>query len=432
MKIKSYILLINLALLGAVQAHAQLVTSYAGNGVTGYIDDTGLAASFNWPINLAMDAQKNIYVTDADNNMVRKISASKSVTTFAGSGTVGITNDTGIKARLNHPLGLAIDKAGNLYVGDSKNNMIRKITPGGVVSLYAGSGLLGSANGPDSTATFNYPNGIAVDDSGYVYVADASNNMIRKISPRGTVSTLAGSGVIGLADGTGSAAMFDYPTGIAIDSNRNLYVTDETNHLIRKVTQAGVVTTYAGTGTAGNVDDTGIAASFAQPYGISIDAAQNLYVAEIGSDVIRMITPTKQVMTLAGTAGVTGLADGIKFDAEFNNPTGVIPDGTGNLYVADWNNNMIRKVVLGYTSVFSVNKLGRVAIYPNPVHDELNVPTHIGDRVVIYNVAGVKVYDATTAQLNTVIATGKFASGAYFVSLIAKNGDKGYAKFVKE
>jgi sugar lactone lactonase YvrE len=417
--------------LATIAVHAQLASTFAGTGSTGLVNDIGTNAAFNWPINIVFDMSKNLFVTDANNNVVRKITPTGSVTTFAGNGTAGVTNGVGIAARFNHPLGLAIDNVGNLYVTDARNNAIRKITPGGTVSLFAGSGLLGHADGPAATATFNYPNGITVDDSGNVYVADASNSMIRKITQAGMVSTLAGSIDSGYVDDTGAKAKFTYPSGIVADHNGNLFVADKSNNMIRKVTTAGVVTTYAGSPVAGANDDTGRAAGFASPYGITIDSSGNLYVAEIGNDLIRKITPTREVMTLMGLPGSVGAVDGTKDIATFDNPTGIALDGNGNLYVADWNNDDIRKIDLTYTAVFAPRKTASIQPFPNPAAGTVTIPAKAGDVVVIYNLIGAAIYNAPAVQDNPAIAVKDYAAGVYSVGVFAKSGTKKYGKFVK-
>ncbi|MDR3681731.1 MAG: T9SS type A sorting domain-containing protein [Flavipsychrobacter sp.] len=431
-KFKIAFLISCISLLGAMPAKAQLVTTFAGNYTTGYTDDTGTNAAFNWPISIIFDKHMNMYVADADNNMVRKIITPNTVTSFAGNGTAGITDDTGTAARFNHPLGIAIDTAGNVYVTDSKNNTIRKITPAGRVTTFAGSGLVGNNDGPGATATFNYPNGLAVDDTGNVYVADSKNNMIRKITPVGYVSTLAGNLTAGSNNDTGIKASFNYPTGVAIDKSGNLFVADETNNMIRKISPAGIVVTIAGSGIAGSADDTGIAATFSEPYGITIDSSGSLYVAEIGNDIIRQITPTRQVMTLVGLPGIIGGIDGLKDVATFDNPTGVLLDGNGNLFVADWNNNVIRKVILGYTGIFTPRKSTTILPFPNPAQDVVTIPAKQNDEVIIYNVVGVEVYKTVVAGNNAVVSMKGFSTGLYTVQTIGKDGTKKTGKFIKQ
>jgi sugar lactone lactonase YvrE len=324
-----------------------VVSTLAGSPGEGYADGTGPAAQFWYPTDMALDGSGNLYVADNDNCTIRMVTPSGAVTTLAGTpGNVGNADGTGAGAQFNYPYGVARDSAGNLYVSDQSGQTIRKITPGGVVTTLAGSpGMSGDANGTGSAATFYYPSGIAVDGSGNVYVSEERNFDIRKITPAGVVTTLAGtSGSIGSADGTGPAAQFNLPAGIAIDGSGNLYVADYGNGTIRKVTPAGVVSTVAGkAGNQGSADGTGAAAQFDAPSGIAVDANGNLYVADEKNNTIRMITPAGVVTTLGGTPTVAGYSNGTGAAALFDQPFDVVVDGSGNIYVSDASNNVIRK-----------------------------------------------------------------------------------------
>jgi len=217
---------------------------------------------------------------------------------------------------------------------------------GGVVTTLAGTagGSGGSADGTGAAASFNAPTGVAVDSSGNVYVADSENHTIRKITAAGVVSTFTGTGSVGRLDGTGSAASFRYPFGVAVDSIGNVYVADYYNSTIRKITAAGVVSTFAGTGSVGRLDGTGSAASFYYPYGVAVDSSGNVYVADTFNNTIRKITSAGVVSTLAGTAGSTGSTDDTGAAASFRYPSGVAVDSSGNVYVADQLNHTIRKI----------------------------------------------------------------------------------------
>ncbi|MCL2760314.1 MAG: IPT/TIG domain-containing protein [Desulfuromonadales bacterium] len=314
------------------------VTTLAGSGAAGtngFADGTGAAAQFNYPIGVAVDTAGNVYVADSINARIRKITSTGVVSTIAGG--------AGAVVQLWEPTGVAVDATGNVYVADMGGCRIDKITPTGVVNTLAGSGTLGFADGAGATAMFLYPYSIAVDADGNVYVADMNNNRIRKITSAGVVSTIAGSGDLGFVNGTGTAAQFWNPTGVAVDAAGNVYVADKGNNCIRKITPAGVVSTFAGSGTMGFADGAGTAAQFNQPVGVAVDATGDVYVADTVNNCIRKITPAGVVSTLAGS-GTPGFADGPLTVAQFSNPSGVAVDAAGNVYVADQINNCIRKI----------------------------------------------------------------------------------------
>jgi sugar lactone lactonase YvrE len=325
---------------------AGLVSTVAGIvGMPGSADGPAASATFYAPSSVAVDAAGIVYIADPFNNTIRKLSAGV-VSTLAGTaGVSGGADGTGAAAQFNHPSGVAVDVAGTIYVADALNHSVRRVTAGGVVTTLAGSaGVSGATDGTGSAARFNYPVGLRVDASGTIYVADNGNSTIRRVSAAGAVTTFAGAPASpGAADQTGAAASFSTPYGIAADAAGNVYVADFDNSTIRKVTPAGAVTTLAGSpGVTGSADGTGSAARFARPQGLGVDAHGTVYVADTDNYTIRAVTAAGVVSTLAGSPGVPGSFDGVGSAARFGNPTSVVVDPSGILYVAD--GGSIRKI----------------------------------------------------------------------------------------
>jgi sugar lactone lactonase YvrE len=306
------------------------VYPFSGQVQSGFKDGSGGNAQFNDPSHLAVDSSDNIYVADTNNNAIRKITPGGIVSTFAGqlSGASGSTNGIGTSASFYWPSGLAFDNSGNVYVADFRNDLIRMITPAGMVSTVAAA---------------QNPTGLAVDSVGNIYVADVFDCLICKIS-NGILTTLAGSGISGYKDGTGTAAEFFNPQDLCVDPVGNVYVADGNNNRVRKVTPAGVVTTVAGSGKPACIDGVGTAASFNSDCGIVMNAAGNLFVSDLNENGIREVTlPGGVVSTYAG-ASQTGVVNGPAAIAEFDIPVGLAVNSAGHLFVADEGGNNIRVV----------------------------------------------------------------------------------------
>ena len=325
-----------------------VVSTFAGSpGSLGSTDGTGTNAIFYQPAGIAINSAGKLYVSDYFNNTIRGISSGGTVITLAGlAGTTGSADGTGNSARFWGPQGVAVNSAGAVYIADTANSTIRVMTSAGVVTTLAGSPSDGSANGATSSTRFYNPRSVAVDTAFNIYVADTQNSVIRKITPLGVASVLAGTpGVSGSADGLGANALFSAPQGVAVDSAGNIYVADTGNHTIRKITSGGTVATLAGlAGLSGNADGTGTSAHFYGPQGVAVDSAGNVYVSDTWNHTIRKITSGGVSSTLAGLAGTCGTFDGTNSGARFNCPTGVAVDSSGNIYVADYNNDTIREV----------------------------------------------------------------------------------------
>jgi len=386
-----------------VVANPLVVTTLAGlAGSSGSDDGTGSSARFNDPADLTADSAGNLYVSDANNHTIRKITPAGAVTTLAGqAGVSGSSDGAASTAQFNHPTGLSVDSTGNLYVADTDNDTIREITPAGVVTTIAGlAGSAGSADGAGSAARFNSPSDVAVDSAGNLYVADTLNHTIRMITPAGSVSTLAGlAGVSGADDGTGGDARFFAPEGIAIDGAGNLYVADTDNHTIRKVTATGVVSTLAGwAGSSGSNDGIGAGARFAYPADVTVNSAGNLFVIDTDNHAIREITPAGVVSTVAGLAGTSGSADGTGTAARFYYPTGIGADASGDLYVADTNNQTIREAVAQSAPVFQTQPQSQTVAAGSNVSFSV-MATGAPAPIYQWFINGVAIAGATSATL---------------------------------
>ncbi|HEY9154962.1 MAG TPA: NHL repeat-containing protein [Opitutaceae bacterium] len=334
------------ATLAAQESASWTVSTIAGvAGQNGSADGIGAAAQFNGPRGIAIDASGTLYVADTFNHTIRKIAADGTVTTWAGAvGQSGSADGTGANARFNYPAGLTVDSSGNVYVADSLNNTIRKITSSGAVSTLAGSAVgSGFADGSGSSASFYQPVGVAVDASGNVYVADSGNSALRKITPGGVVTTVQ------VAAGS---PQFNNPYGVAVDGSGILYVADTFANAIRTVSTSGAVTTLAGSskGTSGSADGTGGAAQFSGPSAITINSSGTLYVTESGNSIVRSIS-NGVVTTIAGTPSGTGSIDSTGNYSYFDAPQGVAVASDGSVYVCDTLNSTIRKLVRGQVVV---------------------------------------------------------------------------------
>ena len=341
----------------AAAAQSQTIDTIAGNGSWGFSGDGGpaTAASLYYPTDVIVDGMGNRYISDINNLRIRKVTPAGIISTIAGNGTYGFSGDGGpaTSAQLAYVYQLAVDAGGNLYIADYDNNRVRKVTSAGIISTIAGNGTYGFSGdgGPATSAALQRPVGVAVDGAGNVYFGDYSNHRIRKVTPAGIISTVAGNGTatFGGDGGPATSASLYYPLGISTDAGGNLYIADQGNQRIRKVTSSGIISTVAGNGTYGFSGDGGPAtsASFSTVWDVTPDNRGNLYVADSDNYRIRKISASGLISTVAGngTRGFSG-DGGPAANASINYASGVATDTAGDLYIADQNNHRVRKVEL--------------------------------------------------------------------------------------
>lgn len=334
-------------------AQTYTISTLAGNGTNGYSGDGGAATSseFADPTGVAVDSSGNVYIADQLNHRIRKVAAGGTVTTVAGNGTSGYTGDSGsaTSAEISSPEGAAVDSSGNLYIADTTNSVVRKVSTSGTITTIAGSSTSGF--GGDGAAATNAQlltvSCVAVDSSGNLYISDTGNDRVRKVAPDGTITTIAGTGLatFGGDGGQAASASLNSPQGLAVDAAGNLYIADSRNARIRKVTPDGMISTIAGTGTAGFSGDghAGTAAKLNNPEGVAVDAAGNLYIVDTFNNRIRKLSTDGTITTIAGDGTASYWGDGgPALNGQFRFPFGIAVDAAGKLYVADAQNNVIR------------------------------------------------------------------------------------------
>ncbi len=410
----------------SILSFSQQVTTIAGYGSAAFLDGPGWQARFRGITGVCTNAQGTIYVADAGNNRIRKVEAigNHMVSTLAGSGIEGYADGVGTNAAFGSPKSICIDSQGNLYATDYWNFKIRKITPTGVVTTLAGT-TQGFEDGSIATAKFGYLGGICIDAIGNLYVADGSNNRIRKITPEGMVTTVAGS-TSGYQDGIGTNAQFNYPIAICIDENNNLFVGEFFGRKIRKIDTSSMVTTVAGS-TWGYADGQGTTAQFDSPFGICLDNLGNLFVADGGNNRIRKITPSGLVSTYAGSTA--GYADGLITNALFNGPQSICFNNN-YLIIGDVNNYRIRKIETTL-DIEESNSYESVTLYPNPNNGRFNINGLQSETLEIYDLLGKLVFTKREFNATSQIVS-ELKKGIYLVKIINQEGKTATQKMVVE
>jgi len=424
----------------AIQSGAQIITTIAGSGTLfgggygAFSGDGGLAtdAQFFSPISVVVDNSGNIYIADEFNYRIRKINTHDTITTIAGTGIYGYGGDDSIAtlAKFCDLSYIKIASDGNLYVPDVCNNRIRKINLAtDIISTYAGDGTtFCNDNDMATSASINYPFGVTFDNFNNFYLSDACD-FVDKINLAGIMSRVAGSDSVdgyGGDGGQATNARFNHPVDIAFDNENNLYIVDAGNAEIRKVNTSGIITNYAGTpGVFGYFGDNGLAtlAQLNYPEGIAIDGANNVFFSDCSNMVVRRIDNSTNIITTIAGNGIGGFSGdgGMATNAKLLSPAGLSFDTMGNLYIADWNNNRIRKVTNAGVPL-KQSEVGRaesgVKIYPNPAKNFINISSsQIINRISISNIFGQCVYELYLNDDKAVVDVGDLPKGVYFVRL---------------
>jgi trimeric autotransporter adhesin len=401
------------------------INTVAGNGIAGYSGDNGPAGSaeLNSPSGVAIDKAGNLYIADAANNVIRKVAPSTGIiSTIAGNGTAGYIGNGGpaTSAELHSPVGVALDGAGDVYVADQGNSVIREVSASGTITTVVGNNAVGySGDGGSATnATLYAPAGVAVDSSGNIYIADTGNNRVRMVNATGIITTIVGNGTAGYSGDSGPAtsATLNKPSALAEGSGGNLYVADTGNNVIREVNATGTITTVAGNGTAGYSGDGGpaVSATLNSPYGLAIDGSGNLYIADSNNNVVRLVTAAGIMTTVVGN-GTPGFGGdgGPATSAILNGPHGVALDGPGNFYISDEGNNRVRQVTTPAGSVFFPTTPVTSTSAAVAIPLEVNTPgTTITGISVPVSQGGKQEYTVTApgCALNTALAEGTFCN----------------------
>ena len=405
--IKSVLILCLLLL--STKVNSQTVSTFAGSSNYGQTDGIGASATFFSPNGIAKDINGNIFVTDAETHRVRKITPNGTVTTLAGS-TQGYTDSIGITSKFNSPAGIDVDNNGNVYVADCDNNCIRKITPDGNVTTLAG-GTLGTANGTGTDAQFNNPWGIAVDNLGNIFVTDKGNYRIQKITSAGVVSTFAD---------PSNGLYISEPFGITVDHDGNVFVAYPYIDAIVKITALGISSIIAGGNGTGNSDGAANVATFHSPVDLDVDNVGNIFVADLYNYRIRKIAQDGQVTTIAGST--QGFLDGIGNNTKFSAPYGIIVNTNDEIFVADLANHRIRKIS-NYFSIDDNELENLILIYPNPTSKYLNIELNNSTifKISIYDLNG-RALEVIKNIANNKIDVSNLANGFYTLNIITNKG----------
>jgi hypothetical protein len=439
-----------LAIVFCLNAKAQIITTFAGNGIGAgtytccYSGDGGqaTAAELNSPFGVDFDVAGNLYIVDQSNNRIRKVNTNGIISTVVGNGMAGYHGDgsDATVAELNYPTATAFDVAGNLYIVDNGNNLVRKVNTLGIITTVVGdttgantgtnNGYSGDG-GQATSAKLNSPIGIALDNIGNLYIADQNNNRIRKINTLGIISTIVGNGIQGFSGdgGIATSAQIDNPQGLVFDAVGNMFIADYGNDRVRKVSTVGIISTFAGNGTCCSLGDGGqaTAAELFYPTGITCDTEDNVYIADRNNKRIRKVNTLGIISTIAGN-GILGYSGdgGQATVAEIADPTGVAFDDTGNMYIADYYNSRIRKVtnVGQATEMKQITSINEINIYPNPNNGNFIIESQnkLNNMHCTLNDVNGKLLLSQSINGKISIDASNLNEGVYNVSIISNEG----------
>jgi len=423
------------ATLFSLSATAQLqkINTIAGTGIGGFGGDGSVstAATLHAPRDVKYASNGYTYILDYTNYRIRRINPSGNIVTIAGNGVNGNSGDGSVSTSASvWATGIALDNENNLTIADGYHGVIRKINASGIINTIAGIGLGGNSGngGPATLAAFGLVHGIAYDADNNLYLADATNHIVRRINAAGIISRFAGDDTAGYAgdDGPAITARLDSPYAVAADHKGNVYISDIKANVVRKVNAAGIITTYAGTGTIGHTGDGGLAgaATLNRPAGLAVDATGNLYIADADNDVIRMVDTAGIITTIIGNGtpgfgGDLGYVDG----CNLHTPFGVSVAADGSVYIADANNQRIRKTyaTVGVTGIPSASA---ITVYPNPAAATCIVTGAAdGDIITVSDIAGRAVSSVVASSAGTGLNVSNLVTGMYFVRVVNKDGN---------
>lgn len=418
--------------------NGQNIYAFAGTGTVGLSGDgsSAVSANLNTPYRTAIDPAGNVIISDLFNHRIRKVNPSGIITTIAGT-VPGYNGDGGqaTLAEIQAPSGITIDGLGNIYFVDMGNDCVRKINTSGVISTIAGTTTAGfSGDGGAATLSqLNTPFGITCDAIGNIYIADTYNARIRKITPSGIINTIAGTSTIGFGGDGGLAvnASLNLPREVAVDAAGNIYIADTENHRIRKINTSGIISTIAGTGVSGFSGD-GAAATLAQldtPRGVSVDASGNIYIADSYNHRIRKVNSSGIISTIAGNGNIGNMGDGNSANlSELAYPSGVSPDAMGNLFISDAANHKVREICIG-NCLANINSFSKnmynIFLFPNPNNGsfKLHIDSEIKNgEIILINLVGQKVHEQKISQGQNNINTNYLPTGLYSYIILQDKG----------